>query len=67
MLRLGASRVRAMVVAGDTVADMRCGVNAGAGLVVGVRTGAHQAPALRDAGATHVLDAVTDLPGLLSV
>ena len=54
-------------MAGDTVADMRCGVNAGAGLVVGVRTGAHQATALRDAGATHVLTSIADLPGLLSV
>jgi phosphoglycolate phosphatase len=67
LLRLGASRVQAMVVAGDTVADMRCGVNAGAGLVVGVLTGAHQAPALRDAGATQVLASITDLPGLLSL
>jgi phosphonatase-like hydrolase len=67
LLRLGASRVQAMAVAGDTVADMRCGVNAGAGLVVGVRTGAHQATALRDAGATHVLTSIADLPGLLSV
>jgi phosphoglycolate phosphatase len=67
LLRLGASRVQAMVVVGDTVADMRCGVNAGAGLVAGVLTGAHRSAALRDAGATHVLGSITDLPGLLSL
>jgi len=67
LLRLGGSRVQAMVVVGDTVADMESGRNAGAGLVVGVRTGTHDEAALRGAGATHVLASVADLPELLGI
>jgi phosphonatase-like hydrolase len=61
-LRLGASRVQAIAVVGDTAADMRSGVNAGAGLVVGVLSGAHDEETLRAAGATHVLSSISDLP-----
>ncbi len=67
LLRLGGSRVQAMVVVGDTVSDMESGRNAGAGLVVGVRTGTHDEAALRGAGATHVLASVADLPELLGI
>jgi phosphoglycolate phosphatase-like HAD superfamily hydrolase len=45
---------------------MRSGVRAGAGLVAGVLTGAHDADALRAAGATQVLDGVGQLPGVLA-
>jgi phosphoglycolate phosphatase-like HAD superfamily hydrolase len=42
------------------------GVRAGAGLVAGVRTGAHGDAEFHAAGATHVLDSVAGLPALLS-
>jgi phosphoglycolate phosphatase len=67
LLRLGGSRVRALAVAGDTTADMRSGVAAGAGTVVGVLTGAHDGPALTAAGATHVVPSITHLPELLGI
>ena len=66
-LRTGvADDVRQLAVVGDTSYDMRSGVRAGAGLVAGVLTGAHDADALRAAGATQVLDGVGQLPGVLA-
>jgi phosphonatase-like hydrolase len=67
LMRLGGSRVQALAVVGDTSADMRCGVNAGAGLVVGVLGGAHDEPSLRAAGATDVVASIAGLPELLGV
>ncbi len=65
-LRTGAAdSVREIAVSGDTAYDMRSGVRAGAGIVAGGRTGAHDEPALRDAGATHVLPSVAELPALI--
>ncbi|MGW1891623.1 phosphonatase-like hydrolase [Streptomyces sp. NPDC002004] len=65
-LRTGAADgVRQIAVVGDTSYDMLSGVRAGAGLVAGVLTGAHGADALREAGATHVLGSVAELPALL--
>lgn len=64
-LRARVSSVAAVAVAGDTDSDVRTGLNAGAGIVAGVRTGAHGEEELRAAGATHVLDSVAALPGLL--
>lgn len=61
-----ADDVRRMAVVGDTSYDMLSGVRAGAGLVAGVLTGAHDADALRSAGATQVLDGVGQLPGVLA-
>lgn len=58
--------VRQVAVVGDTSYDMLSGVRAGAGLVAGVLTGAHDARALKSAGATHVLGSVAELPGLLA-
>lgn len=58
--------VRQIAVVGDTSYDMLSGVRAGAGLVAGVLTGAHDADALRAAGATHVLGSVAELPGVLT-
>ncbi|ORT61593.1 phosphonatase-like hydrolase [Streptomyces sp. CB03238] len=66
LLRTGAADgVQGVAVAGDTSYDMLSGVRAGARVVAGVLTGAHGADALRDAGATHVLGSVTELPDLL--
>lgn len=67
LLRTGAvDDVRRVAVAGDTAYDMRTGVRAGAGAVVGVLTGAHGARELRGAGASAVLDSVAGLPALLN-
>ncbi|MYR43534.1 HAD family hydrolase [Streptomyces sp. SID5910] len=54
-----------VAVVGDTSYDVLSGVRAGAGLVAGVRTGAHGDDAFREACATHVLDSVAALPALL--
>jgi phosphoglycolate phosphatase len=64
-LRLGVDDVRHIAVCGDTESDMRCGRRAGAAVVAGVLTGAHDRPSLLEAGATHVIDSVADLPALL--
>lgn len=60
-----ADDVRELAVVGDTGYDMRCGASAGAGVVAGVLTGAHDAARLRADGATAVLGSVAELPGLL--
>jgi len=56
---------RAVAVAGDTVSDIRSGLAAGASIVAGVLTGAHDRSALTEAGATRVLDHVAEFPALL--
>ncbi|RSO05838.1 phosphonatase-like hydrolase [Streptomyces sp. WAC 06783] len=60
-----ADSVRQVAVAGDTSYDMLSGRRAGASVVAGVLTGAHDEAALRAAGATHVLGSVAELPALL--
>ena len=67
LLRTGATAVDAMVVVGDTVGDMESGVNAGAGFVVGVLSGAHDRDALEASGADAVIDDLTGLPALLGL
>ncbi|NED14585.1 phosphonatase-like hydrolase [Streptomyces sp. SID9124] len=67
LLRTGAvDDVRRIAVAGDTSYDMLSGVRAGAGIVAGVLTGAHDEDQLLRHGATHVLGSVAELPGLLA-
>jgi phosphoglycolate phosphatase len=61
LLRTGATSVAAVAVVGDTMSDVRSGRNAGAGLVIGVTTGAHTRAQLESAGADLVLDSVRDL------
>ncbi|MGW0393895.1 phosphonatase-like hydrolase [Streptomyces sp. NPDC003042] len=66
-LRTGAvADVRRIVVAGDTAYDMLSGRRAGAGLVAGVLTGAHDRATLTEHGATHVLGSIAELPALLA-
>ncbi|WP_264014775.1 phosphonatase-like hydrolase [[Mycobacterium] manitobense] len=65
LMRAGVDDVAHVAVAGDTASDILSGRRAGAGLVAGVLTGAHDEQALRGAGATHVLRSVADLPSLL--
>ncbi|MFJ7202875.1 phosphonatase-like hydrolase [Streptomyces sp. NPDC098789] len=65
-LRTGAvADVREAVVVGDTAYDMLSGCRAGAGIVAGVLTGAHDRAALTAHGATHVLGSIAELPALL--
>ncbi|QKW10770.1 HAD hydrolase-like protein [Streptomyces sp. NA04227] len=59
-----AEGVHQVAVAGDTSYDMLSGRRAGAAVVAGVLTGAHQEDALRAAGATQVLGSVAELPAL---
>ena len=65
LLELKADSVTNVAVAGDTAYDMTTGIRAGAGIVAGVLTGAHGKQQLDAAGATHVLESVRELPGLL--
>lgn len=67
LLRTGATSVDSVIVVGDTESDIRSGLNAGAGLVIGVLTGAHDEEALAVAGADDVLDSVAELPALLGL
>lgn len=65
VIRLGVDDVRAVAVAGDTSNDLWSGHRAGASIVAGVLTGAHDRAALASAPHTHVLDSVADLLPLL--
>lgn len=64
-LRLRVDDVRHIAVCGDTENDMLSGRRAGASVVAGVLTGAHDRDRLLRAGATHVLPSVADFPDLL--
>lgn len=66
LIRTQTSSVAAVAVAGDTISDVESGRRAGAGLVAGVLTGAHDAGALELAGADVVLEDVTHLRGTLT-
>jgi beta-phosphoglucomutase-like phosphatase (HAD superfamily) len=52
-------------VVSATEAGLLAGHRAGAGLVVGVTRNRKQLPAMREAGATHIVDDVAALPDLL--
>ena len=66
LLRAGADDVREIAVVHGTGAGMESGRRAGAALVVGVLTGPHSAARLRQAGATHVLPSIAELPRVLA-
>ena len=65
-LRLGASAMWSVAVAGDTAADMESGARAGASVVAGVCTGADGPRRLLASGATHVLATVAELPEVVA-
>jgi phosphoglycolate phosphatase len=67
LLRLGGGAVSELLVAGDTPSDVESGLRAGAGLVVGVTTGASSEQDLLAARAPHVLDSVAGLVRLLGI
>ncbi|GAA2097797.1 HAD-IA family hydrolase [Actinomadura alba] len=64
-LRLQVDDVRHIAVCGDTESDMLCGRRAGASIVAGVLSGAHDREQLLNAGATHVIDSIADLPAIV--
>lgn len=65
LLALDHDDVRSVLTVGDTAADVLAGRRAGAGLVVGVRTGQDDDAALTAAGADHVVDSLAQVPDLL--
>jgi phosphoglycolate phosphatase len=65
MLRLGVEDVRSAAFAGSTASEIQCGKRSGASLVAGVLAGSHTADRLRTAGATHLIDRIAQLPGLM--
>jgi phosphoglycolate phosphatase-like HAD superfamily hydrolase len=64
VLRLRVDDVAAVAVAGDTVSDLVAGTRAGAAIVAGVLTGAHDRAALAGAPHTHILTSIAELPAL---
>ena len=61
----GATDVRRVLTAGDTVRDLEAGMNAGAGFVVGVLSGSQTAEELGAARHTHLLSSVAEIPKLI--
>lgn len=64
VLRLGIDAVQEVAVAGDTVSDLEAGTRAGASVVAGVLTGAHDRAQLAAAPHTHLLASIADLPAV---
>jgi phosphoglycolate phosphatase len=67
VIRLGIDDVAQVAVAGDTASDLLSGRRAGAGIVAGVLTGAHDRVALEAAPHTHIIATIAELPGILAV
>ncbi|MVU76676.1 phosphonatase-like hydrolase [Nocardia sp. ET3-3] len=65
VLRLGIDAVDRVAVLGDTASDIGTGLSAGARIVAGTLTGAHDEEQLRSAGATHVVPSITEFAQLL--
>ncbi len=65
VLALAVDDVRAVAVVGDTANDLWSGWRAGAGLVAGVLTGAHDRTQLEAAPHTHIFDSIAELPAAL--
>jgi beta-phosphoglucomutase-like phosphatase (HAD superfamily) len=66
MLRLGTPDVREVAMVSATENGLLSGYRAGAGLVIGMVDSPQQIAAMRDAGATVVLDDIAALPELLT-
>jgi phosphonatase-like hydrolase len=66
MARLGVTDAAAVAVVGDTVSDLEAGTRAGAGAVIGVLSGAHDAATLGAAPHTALIADVSELIGVLS-
>lgn len=61
MRQAGVTDHSGIAVVGDTESDIRAGISASVGLVVGVLTGAHEREVLERAKADEVLDSVIEL------
>ena len=62
LMRAGVDDVAKVAVLGDTASDILSGMRAGASIVAGTLTGAHDEENLLAAGATHVVASVADFP-----
>jgi phosphoglycolate phosphatase len=65
VLRLGIDDVAEVAVVGDTASDLLSGSRAGASMVVGVLSGAHDEAELSVSPHTHIVGSVAELPSLL--
>ena len=65
LLRLRIDDVRAVAVVGDTVNDLLADHRAGASILIGVLTGAHDRVTLEAGPHTHLLDSIGDVPTAL--
>ncbi|KIA65330.1 phosphonatase-like hydrolase [Nocardia vulneris] len=65
LLRLQADAVDRVAVLGDTTSDIATGLAAGAQIVAGTLTGAHDEAQLRAAGATHVVASIVEFAELI--
>ncbi|MGZ8763719.1 MAG: HAD hydrolase-like protein, partial [Acidimicrobiia bacterium] len=65
LMRLDVESVRSVAVAGDTTSDVVSGHRAGARVVAGVLSGAHDRIQLAEASPTHILASIDELPGVL--
>ncbi len=66
ILNLGIDSVSQVAIVGDSAPDLEAGNRAGAGIVVGVRSGGAPADALETAPHTHLIDSVAELPAVLA-
>ena len=67
MLQLGVHDARTVAIVGDTPLDLQAGMNARAGWVIGVLSGAHGIETLGATRHTHLLTSVATLPQLFGV
>jgi phosphonatase-like hydrolase len=65
VMRLEIDAVQEVAVAGDTTSDLVAGTAAGASVVAGVLTGAHDRARLSTAPHTHLLESIADLPAVV--
>jgi len=65
ILELRIDSVSQVAIVGDNVADLEAGNRAGAGIVIGVRTGGVNKDELLAAPHTHLADSIADVPGVL--
>jgi phosphonatase-like hydrolase len=65
LMQLQADGVANVAVLGDTSSDVETALRAGAAIAAGTLTGAHDAQQLRAAGATHVVDTVSEFANLV--
>ena len=65
VMRLGIDDVREVAVAGDTASDLEAGTRAGASVVAGVLSGAHDRRTLAAAPHTHLIDDIGGFPDVV--